>query len=165
MGVDGIHLLFTCLLRKGEWASQRENRPNGISACSNLKPISRLLQHRNEAVLFSTCLRWCSVIDAALWSTERSASWYKAMPVSCQQTFIPWQKSPVDNPPPFLLHPQASHTVTLANWPAVASQQQNNDSKLGLKLSDRVPFHFPQEWSWSGVYAATVLLGSAKGWF
>lgn len=39
-----------------------------VSACSNLKPISTRLQQWNEAVLFSTCLCCCSLIDTALWS-------------------------------------------------------------------------------------------------
>lgn len=92
--MDEIFFLSTYLLCVGDWASQRESWLNRVGACSNLKPISRLLQHRNEAVLFSTCLRCCSLIDTALWSTERSASWYKVMPVSYQQTFIPWLQSP-----------------------------------------------------------------------
>lgn len=83
-GIDiaEIFLLSTCLLRVGDWASQSESWLNGVSACSNLKPISRLLQHRNEPVLFSTCLGCCRLIDTALRSTEWSASLYKAMPVS-----------------------------------------------------------------------------------
>lgn len=85
--MDEIFLLSCCLLRLGDWTSQRETWLNTVSAQSNLKPISRLVQHRNEAVLFSTCLCCCccccrSLIDTVLWSAERSASWYKVMPVS-----------------------------------------------------------------------------------
>lgn len=80
--MDEIFLLSTFLLWMGDWASQSGIWLNGAAACSNLKPIFKLLQLWNEAVLFSTCLGCCWLIDTALGSSKRSASWYKVMAVS-----------------------------------------------------------------------------------
>lgn len=75
MDMDELFVSPTRLLGTGDGASQEEKWLNRVCACSNVKPISRLLQHRNEDVLFTTLLcRCCSLIDTALWSTERSAS-------------------------------------------------------------------------------------------
>lgn len=77
-----------CLLHRADWASQRPTGFNRISSCSNLRPISWLLQWWSQAVLFLTCLR-CSLIESLLQSAGRLAFWYNVIAVSYLQTLIP----------------------------------------------------------------------------
>lgn len=84
---DGICRILL-LLHRGDWASQRPTGFNRISSCSNLRPISWLLQWWSQAVLFFTCLR-CSLIESLLQSAGRLAFWYNVIAVSYLQTLIP----------------------------------------------------------------------------
>lgn len=68
--MDEIFPLSSCLLWMCDWTSQRESWLNRVDACGNLKPISRRPLFWDEAVLFSTRLDCCSLIDTAVWSTK-----------------------------------------------------------------------------------------------
>lgn len=78
----------SCPLHWADWASQRQTGFNRISACSNRRPISWLLQWWSEAVFFSACLR-CSLIESVLESAGRLAFWYTVIAVGYLQMLIP----------------------------------------------------------------------------
>lgn len=136
-----------------DWVSQRESWLKRVSACSNLKPISIPLQQWNEVVLFSTCLRCCSLIDTTLWSAGRSASWYKVKPVSFLQTLIPWCNHPwtagaslwdfSTKVASFL--PNSEPTFIPYNNHLSNNYSKTTTKTKSLQLTDNAPFHFLKE--------------------